>query len=93
MSRNKTIKLVHDLTGKPFAECRTLCKSMSWNEDLIYMALAGGELQRLADALEPIVVTVAEYLAECAEACANLARGCAEYFDSLTDGLRQGAES
>jgi len=78
MSKNKTIKFVHDITGKNFADCRRLCKLLSWNEELIIMATIGGGLQKVADANKPVVEGVAEALANVAEAAANVAEGLAD---------------
>ena len=97
MSRNKTIKYVHDVTGKSYAECRRICKAASWNEDLILLSTVPGALQNVADAIKPVFDGLAEALAEYAESCAEIARTIKNNYESavaaMIEEIETGAES
>ena len=97
MSRNKTIKYVHDVTGKSYAECRRICKAASWNEDLIKIETVCGALQMFVDAIKPVFENLDAAVAEYAESCAEIARTIKYNYDSavaaMINEIETGAES
>lgn len=70
MSRNKTIKLMHELTGKSFKYCRTELKAHRWN---LYEVL-GSSISidsAILELMEKAVGSVAEAGRQLGEAITN----------------------
>ena len=75
LSRNKTIKILHESTGKTYKECRATLKANNWSLDdaLGFNALIAA-LQYMPEAIQGLQRTIsafAEATIEALNACYN----------------------
>lgn len=70
MSRNKTIKLMHDFTGRTYKDCRAELKAHHWN---LYEVLGSGVAfnTEMLKKIEKVGETVAESMKAFGEALAH----------------------
>ena len=67
LSRNKTIKILHESTGKTYKECRAALKAYNWSlEDALFIA----PLQSIPEIIERVNVYISA-IAEAASAGIN----------------------
>lgn len=85
MSRNKTIKFVHDRTGKSYAECRKICKCAHWNESTIIA-------YTLADATGILTKTISGICSVIMDAAAQISKSLSTVFDCVADSMREQSE-
>ena len=79
MSRNKTIKLLHDVTLKSYAECRAALKRNNWDFVTTYYYLNGGiDLKELTKTFSDFAVSFNKLMADACEALAHCFAGVAE---------------
>lgn len=82
MSRNKTIKLLHEVTLKPYAECRAALKRNHWDFVTTYYKMNGGiDL----DEFSKVFVNFAENLTQ---AMAAVCEGLSHCFAGVAESLR-----
>lgn len=83
MSRNKLIRLVHESTGKSYAQCRAICKCGHWNESDVLAYIC---------AIEPtareMVETIKLVMAGVFDALADVSARCSESFSNLAESLK-----
>lgn len=71
MSRNKTIKNVHNVTHAPFSECRAVLNEVEWNEE---HAIAIIVMNRLPDVFNSATAAIADFVTRISDLAVNLAR-------------------
>lgn len=82
MSRNKTIKLLHDVTLKSYAECRAALKRNHWDFVTTYYYMNGGiDLNEFSK-------TFANFAENLAQAMAAACEGLAHCFAGVAESLR-----
>ena len=82
MSRNKTIKLLHEVTLKSYAECRAALKRNHWDFVTTYYYMNGGiDLNEFSKSF-------ANFAENLMQAMANVCEGLAHVFDGVAESLR-----
>ena len=97
MGRNKTIKLLHETTLKPYSECRAALKRNHWDFATAYCSMLGGfdfdeiaaEMNDFVNVLIKAIADACETLARCfnnaADALNRNAKTCSEYIAEVTN--------
>ena len=79
MSRNKTIKLLHDVTLKSYAECRAALKRNNWDCVTTYYYMHGGiNLNEFSKAFSNFAENLSQAMAAACESLAHTFAGVAE---------------
>ena len=79
MSRNKTIKLLHDVTLKPYKECRAALKRNNWDFVTTYYYMNGGiDLNEFSKAFANFAENLTQAMAAACEGLAHCFAGVAE---------------
>ena len=79
MSRNKTIKLLHDVTLKPYKECRAALKRNHWDfVTTLYYMNGGVDIKEFSKAFANFAENLSQAIANACEALAHCFAGCAE---------------
>lgn len=79
MSRNKTIKLLHDVTLKSYAECRAALKRNHWDFVTTYYYMNGGiDLNEFSKVFANFAENLTQAMAAACEGLANCFAGVAE---------------
>ena len=79
MSRNKTIKLLHDVTLKSYAECRAALKRNHWDFVTTYFYMNGGvDLNEFSKAFANFAENLTQAMAAACEGLAHCFAGVAE---------------
>ena len=82
MSRNKTIKLLHEVTLKSYAECRAALKRNHWDFVTTYYFMNGGiDLNEFSKSF-------ANFAENLTQAMTNVCEGLAHVFDGVAESLR-----
>ena len=82
MSRNKTIKLLHEVTLKSYAECRAALKRNHWDFVITYYYMNGGiDLNEFSKSF-------ANFAENLKHAMASVCEGLAHVFDGVAESLR-----
>lgn len=100
MSRNKDIKLLHDITGKSYKECRQLMKATGWDitkaidlsgimANIARIGINTSKvIQELADRIAEIIPAMVEVMNKTAEAAINIIKEYQEAEDVHRDDRR-----
>ena len=83
MSRNKTIKLLHEVTLKSYAECRAALKRNHWDFVTTYYYMNGG-----VD-LNEFSIAFANFAENLTQAMAAACEGLAHCFAGVAESLRR----
>lgn len=82
MSRNKTIKNVHNVTRAPFSECRAALNAVEWNEE---QAIAIIVMNRLPDVFDSATAAIADFVTRFSDLVVNFARVWREVLGNIIE--------
>lgn len=85
MSRNKTIKMVHDFTGLSYKQCRALCKYHHWNNDKLTIVALTYDADTLGNLKESINVIYSAFMDFGAQIAEAMAKMCDNWAEALRD--------
>ena len=77
MSRNKTIKAMHEMTGLPYSVCRKKLKENHWD---LYRAIG---LDKLGEVLDNAVIAIKPVINSICDATQKIVEGLTEFISSI----------